>query len=188
MTRKNWTQEEIRFLKENVGSMKISTISQKLNRTENSVMCKMKKMGIAYTKNQTGHLSTHQLGKLLSVDRTTIIGWMKRHGLKYSKKVTRSTKCFYFIDPNDFWEWAERNREKIDFSKIECNSIAPEPVWVRNERDKPKEEHYKVWSVKEERALKMMVLSGYSFNEVAQKLSRTKTSVQRKYQRLSEIR
>ncbi|PKR86434.1 DNA-binding protein [Heyndrickxia camelliae] len=185
MTRKKWTDAEIRFLKENVGRMKIETIAQKLHRSEGSIVSKMKRLGIAYTKNQTGHLSTHQLAELLSVDRNTIIGWMKRHGLKYTKKVTRTTKSFYFIDPMEFWKWADRNREKIDFSKIECNAIAPEPEWVRHERSKQKEEHYKVWSVKEERVLKMMVLSGYSYTEVAQRLSRTKTSVQRKFQRMT---
>ncbi|MGV3463663.1 MAG: DNA-binding protein [Heyndrickxia sp.] len=185
MTRRNWTEEEIRFLKENVGRIKIETIAQKLNRTEGSIINKMKRLGIAYTKNQTGLLSTHQLAALLSIDRNTIIGWMKRHGLKYIKKVTRTTKSFYFIDPKEFWKWAGRNREKIDFSKIECNTIAPEPEWVRHERNDPKEEHYKVWSVKEESVLKMMVLSGYSYTEVARKLSRTKTSVQRKFQRLT---
>ncbi|MEK5389813.1 DNA-binding protein [Margalitia sp. FSL K6-0131] len=188
MNRRNWTDEEILFLKENVGKMKIETVSQKLNRSQGSVISKMKRLGIAYTKNQTGHLSTYQLAELLSVDRNTIIGWMKRHGLKFTKKVTRTTKSFYFIDPIDFWKWAERNREKIDFSKIECNTIAPEPEWVRHERNCRKEEHYKVWSVKEERVLEMMVLSGYSYSEVAKRLSRTKTSVQRKYQRMTKIR
>lgn len=188
MNRRNWTKEEMRFLKENVGRMKIETISQKLDRSVGSILSKMKRLGIAYTKNQTGHLSTHQLAELLSVDRNTIMGWMKRHGLKYTKKVTRTTKSFYFIDPKHFWKWADRNREKIDFSKIEYNAIAPEPEWVRHERNNRKEEHYKVWSVKEERVLEMMVLSGYSFTEVAQRLSRTKISVQRKYQRMTKIR
>ncbi|MBS4174240.1 hypothetical protein [Bacillus sp. FJAT-49736] len=188
MTRRSWTEEEIRFLKENVGRMKIETISGKLDRSEGSILSKMKRMGIGYTKNQTGHLSTHQLAQLLSVDRNTILGWMKRHGLKYTKKVTRSTKSFYFIDPIDFWDWADRNRGKVDFSKIEYNAIAPEPEWVKQERNSKKEEHYKVWSVKEERELEMMVLSGYSLNEVAQRLSRSKISVQRKYQRMMKIK
>ncbi|RFU66578.1 helix-turn-helix domain-containing protein [Peribacillus glennii] len=182
--RKNWTEAEITFMKENVGIVKLSTIARQLERTEQALLSKMKRIGISNTKAQTGYLTTCELAKVLKVDPATVRGWISRHGLSCTKKATRMTKKFYLIHPEDFWKWAEVNRKKLDFSKIEYQSIIPEPSWVALERKKEKPVNYKAWSVKEEKKLLMMFSEGYSAKEVAGRLNRSIVSVQRKYGRL----
>lgn len=188
MGKRIWTEEEINFLKDNVGNMKIATISKKLNRSEQSIQNKLKRLGISNTKAQTGYLTTYQLAKLVQKDATTIRGWITRHGLKSTKKTTHSSRQFHFIHPEDFWKWASENKEKVDFSKIEPQTIIPEPSWVEKERTKENPISYKIWSIKEEKKLKMMLTEGYSIKEVAGKLDRSIISVQRKYERLEIAR
>ncbi|WP_142383608.1 helix-turn-helix domain-containing protein [Bacillus sp. V5-8f] len=184
--RKNWTEVEIEFLKEQVGIMKLSTIARQLGRTEQALLSKMKRIGISNTKAQTGYLTTYELAKALKVDPATVRGWISRHGLNCTKKITRTTKKFYLIHPEDFWQWAEVNREKLDFSKIEYQSIIPEPCWVAGERKKEKTANYKAWSIKEEEKLLVLFSEGYSAKEVAGRLNRSIVSVQRKYGRLKD--
>ncbi|WP_209124905.1 helix-turn-helix domain-containing protein [Alkalihalobacillus sp. BA299] len=184
MKRKNWTEEEIYFLLENVGTIKLTTIAQKLNRSEHSILCKMKRLGISNTKEQTGLLTTCELEDLLQVDRSTIRRWITEHGLKSIKKTTRSKKKFHLINTSDFWSWAYQNREKVDFSKIEYQSIVPEPDWVMDERKNVKKINYKQWSTIEEIKLQNLISKGISMHEIAKKLGRSLTSVKRKYDRL----
>jgi len=186
--RRNWTDEEIDFLKDNVGKLKITTMSRKLNRTEESIKNKLKRLGISNTKAQTGYLTTYELAKLVQKDATTVRAWITKHGLQSTKKTTRCSRQFYFIHPEDFWKWAKDNREKIDFSKIEPHTIIPEPSWVEKERKFENPTSYKVWSIKEENQLKVLVMEGYTLNEVANKLDRSLISVKRKYSRLGAVR
>lgn len=184
MTRRKWTEEEIEFLKDNVGKMKLATLSKKLNRTEGSIQNKLKRLGISNTKAQTGYLTTYELANLLQKDPKSVRGWIAKHGLKSTIKTTHSSRQFSFIHPEDFWKWAESHKEKVDFSKIERQSILPEPAWVEKERKRENPTTYRVWSIKEEKQLKMMLTDGYSIKEVARKLNRSTISVQRKYERI----
>lgn len=188
MARRNWTEDEIEFLKENVGNMKLETLAKKLDRSELSIQNKLKRLGISNTKAQTGYLTTFELANLVKKDPTTVRGWITRHGLKSTKKVTRSSRQFHFIHPEEFWKWAEENKEKIDFSKIDPQTIIPEPSWVEAERKKENPISYKVWSVKEEMRLQKMLTSGYSLKDAAGALDRSIISVQRKYERLEIAR
>lgn len=184
MERRTWTEEEIDYLKDNVGTIKLTTMSKKLNRTEGSIQNKLKRLGISNTKAQTGYLTTYELAKLIQKDATTVRAWITKHGLNCTRKTTRSSRQFCFIHPEDFWKWAYQNCEKIDFSKIEAQSIIPEPCWVDKERQRENPTIYKNWSIKEERELKMWMNEGCSLREVAGKLNRSVISVQRKYERL----
>ncbi|WP_456275214.1 DNA-binding protein [Bacillus sp. AK128] len=185
--RRNWSVEEIAFLEDYVGKIKIQTIAQKLNRSEQSVILKMNRLGLSNTKEQFGQLTIGELSRLLNIERKTVCGWVNNYGLKSTQKTTRSTKKFWFVDPKDFWKWAEQHKHKIDFTKIEAHSIPPEPDWVKEERgklSKNEQQTYKSWTVQEERELRHLIAMGTSFKEAAKTLNRTNSSVERKYHRL----
>ncbi|MBM7662971.1 IS30 family transposase [Bacillus mesophilus] len=185
--RRNWTLDEINFLEENVGHIKISSIAQKLNRSEQAVILKLNRIGLSNTKEQFGQLTVGELSRLIKVERKTVCGWIKNYGLKSIKKTTRATKKFSFVDPKDFWKWAEENRERLDFSRIDPHTIPPEPDWVKHERvqdSKVEQQNYKSWTIKEERELRDLISMGMSFKEVAKSLNRTNSSVERKYHRM----
>jgi transposase-like protein len=185
--RKQWTDEEVEFLKENVGKYKLPTLASMLGRTEDSVLSKMKRLGISNTKEQVGLCTIGELARLLGVDRKIVQGWVERHGLRVIRKVPRSKKHFYFVDTKDFWNWAKENKEKIDFRKIEPNSIPPEPDWVEQERKKNsicKKRVYKKWTTKEDRQLQQLVMNGLSYKEIGKILGRSSISVERRFKRL----
>jgi hypothetical protein len=110
--RKNWTTEEVKYLQENVGHIKVSTISQNLNRSEQSILQKMKRLRISNTRAQIGLLTVGELSKLLEIERNIVCGWIHNHGLKCIQKTTRGSKKFWFVDPIDFWRWAENNKKR----------------------------------------------------------------------------
>jgi hypothetical protein len=113
--------------------------------------------------------------------------WVNNHGLRCTKKVTRNTKAFYFIKPEEFWCWAYHNKERVDFSKIDRHAILPEPDWVEEERHHQKEVNYKAWTTKEIRLMKELIELGNSYSEIGQELNRSSISIQRKYKRLIKI-
>jgi len=184
LKKRKGTEDEINFLKDNVGIIKVPTIAEKLERTEEAVVIKMKRLGMGNTRNQEGYLNATQLARILNVDPKTVKLWINNHGLKCLKKATRFEKKYYFIKPEDFWIWASENRSKVDFSKIEPRMILPEPEWFIEESRITRDVNYKVWTVKEERKLLMMMTDGTSPKEVAKQLNRSIISVKRKYNRL----
>jgi IS30 family transposase len=182
--KRKWTDEEIEYVKENVGSSKITTIARNLNRTLSSVELKMKRLGLSNTKSFTGQFTRHELALQLKVDPNSIKLWIDQHGLKCTKKVTRNTKVFHFIKPEDFWIWSYQNKERVDFSKIERHTILPEPDWVEQERQNIREVNYKKWTTKEVLMMSELISMGSTFSDIGKKLNRSTISIQRKYQRI----
>ncbi len=185
LKRRNWTAEETEYLQDCVGQIKVSTIALNLNRSEQSVLLKMKRLGIGNTKEKTGYLTVGELAKLLRIERNIVCGWIRNHGLECTQKITRNTKKYWFVDPIDFWDWAEDHKEKIDYSKVDFHSIPPEPDWVRVERQKCKEiTQYKKWTTQEERQLVNLISQGKTYGDAAKRLERTKISIEKKYKRI----
>ncbi|MBM7570394.1 DNA-binding protein [Aquibacillus albus] len=185
MNKRKWTDEEIQYLKDHLGRLKIATIAENLSRTETAVILKLKRLGISNTKSSVGRLTMHQLAVLLKVDPTVVKLWIQNHGLPYKRRVTRSTRKFYFIDQEEFWEWAYHNKHRIDFSKVEYQSIVPEPSWVELERKNERSINYKSWTTGEIRRMLHLHTSGSNFEYISSELNRSLVSVKRKYQRIN---
>jgi len=186
---KIWTNDEIKYLKENVGYVLVETMAEYLGRTETAVIIKMKRLGLANTKEQLGLLTIGSLATLLGVDRNTVENWTVNYQLPCKKRKCRNTRTFYFIYPEDFWIWAYKNTDRIDFSKIARHSIPPEPDWVESFRRRkvtPIGNYYRSWTYKEEQQLLKLRRMGLSFEAIGEKLGgRTSISVDRKYGRLT---
>ncbi|MBS4189964.1 helix-turn-helix domain-containing protein [Bacillus sp. FJAT-49705] len=185
---KVWNLEEIEYLKEQIGVHKITTIAQTMDRSYHSVIVKMNRLGISNTKLHTGLITIGELAKLVKVDRNTVKWWVEKHGLPCTKKVTRKSKGFYFIDPSDFWKWAEENKDRVQFSNIDSKVLLPEPEWVQEERQKEndvvKKRAYKTWTTKEDQLLLKLRSEGLTFTEIAVKMNRSSISVARRIKRI----
>lgn len=186
---KAWEIEEIDYLQEHIGFHKVPTIAQTIGRSYSSVIIKMKRLGLSNTKIQTGYLTIGELAKALKVDRNTIRWWIKRHGLRYKKRVTRKSKSFYFIDSSDFWDWAETHKDKVQFSNIDSQVLLPEPAWVEEERKKDqqsvKKRSYKCWTTKEDQRLLELRKQGLTYAEIGERMNRSPLSIERRYKRIS---
>lgn len=185
-----WSSEEIEYLKENVGLVKVTTISRNLGRTYTSVILKLKRLGLNNTKQQNGMITMNELAEILGVDRNTVKGWVDRHHLRCTKKVTKKERKFTFIHTSDFWRWAEKNKDKVQFKNIEPNIIVPEPDWVDEERRKElcrgtdKKRPYKPWTTQENQEVVMLRKTGKTYKEIGERLGRSAVSVEKQYKRI----
>lgn len=187
MNHKRWTPEDINYLKENVGHRRISDIASKLNRTEEAIKIKLKRLGFGQTKSISGRVTCGELARILSIDRNTVMNWVNTGGLPSLQKVTGLKRRYILISSDEFWEWAENNREKIDFRRLERNSYPPEPDWVEAERQNPSHavrRTYQSWTTQEDLRLAMLIDQGLSYQDISLILNRTPYSVQRRYYRI----
>lgn len=186
-----WSYSEIDFLQNQVGKMKVDSIAKQLNRSVTAVLIKMKRLDIGNTKNITGGITRSELARMLGIDSKTVEWWTYKHGLPFQTKITRHSRRFFFIEVTDFWEWAYENVNRVDFSKIELNSIVPEPEWVKEYRRKEQVligNYYRSWTTKEEDLLLTMIDQGKSNDFISKQLNRTFISIQRKSKRLFQAK
>lgn len=184
-------EQEIKFIQENLGRMSLETIAKKLGKNINALQKNLYKYtGSTNTKQHTGMVTAGELANAFKIDRNTVVGWIERHNLPYTKKITKRERVFTFIDVEIFWNWAEKNKNKVDFSKLEKHSLPPEPHWVAQERKlKRKKSNYKAWTVHEESRLIHLVEQGKDFKEIAKILNRPSASgVEKKYYRIKPER
>lgn len=190
MTGRYWTTEEEDFLKEKVGTLSIPILAKRLGRSVNAIEVRMRKLGIENTKFLSGKLTANELANALQVDSHAIYLWIRNHGLKAVYKATRYTAKFYLIDVNEFWKWAEKNKEKLNFTKIDHLVLLPEPVWVEEERKRdyltiPKRQAA-TWNSEEDKKLISLLNGNYTQKEIAQFMHRSEKAIQRRISRLRE--
>ncbi|EKN67860.1 hypothetical protein P9E76_01630 [Schinkia azotoformans] len=190
--RRLWTKEEDLYLEDNVGKLRLQTIAKRLGRTLAAVESRILFLGIGHTKIMSGRITANELAIALGIDSHAVKRWIKSHGLKAVTKATRAEAKFHLISIDDFWKWAEANKEKINFSRIETDILAPEPEWVEVQRkidtaEIPKK-HRKPWNEKETQRLMELFNQGRCLEEIAQLLNRTEKGIQRKISRLKEQR
>lgn len=186
-----WSKEEIEYLENEVGSVKVPTIARNLGRSKQSVQLKMKQLQIYNTKQQTGMLTMNELAHFIGVERKIVEGWVVRHGLKCKKRVTKEERTFFLIWPEDFWEWAKNHKDKVQFNDIEPDILAPEPAWVDQERRREydfslkKRKTYQTWTTKENHELiYLREEKALTYKEIGEIMNRSAISVERRYKRI----
>jgi len=182
-------ENELRYLQENLGVLSLKKIADNLGKSVQSLEVTLHRtIGNSNTRDKTGRLTAGELAKALEIDRNTVMGWINRHGLPYTKKITNTERKFTFISVDDFWIWAAKNKKRIDFGKLETHALPPEPSWVATEREKGyKTSNYKTWTTKEEQLLRALVEKGKDFNEITKILKRSSVAaVEKKFSRLNQ--
>lgn len=189
-TWKAWTPEEHNFLLEKVGILNLNTIAKKLNRTVDAIESRMQLFEINNTKALSGRLTINELAKIINVDNHTIGKWIKKYNLKCTRKIIRTSIKYNFIEITDFWKWAEENKDKINFSRIEKGVLIPEPSWFDVESRKdyheiPKNDK-KFWTKEEDERLIEYIRMDKTYKEIAELMHRSKASIDRRLHRLRE--
>lgn len=166
-------------------------MAQKLNRTVDAIKIKAGRLGLGSVLMGGDYITLNQLIIALSGHKESSYlrkSWVENRGLPVHKK--RVNKCYFtvvYID--EFWEWAEKHRSFIDFSKIEPLTLGKEPEWVAEQRKKD----YKAlglqrkdpWSPAEDS--KLLYLLGqqkYGYFELSQMLQRSAGAIQHRCQDL----
>ena len=178
--RKEWKNEEIEYLKENFSSEPIGEIARKLNRNVSAVILKSRRLRIGSISANMDNLSAYQLGKALGIQARDVVNFINKYGLK-ARKVKLIKRRVYRIKLSNFWKWAELNKDKIHWEKVEKNILGKEPPWVddaRKEIDIANKKKYTKWSEYEKDKLRFYYNKGLTYKEIANKLNRGIATVQ----------
>lgn len=185
MKGRNWTKEEIEYLESKWGVISIPGIAKALNRTVSAVKNKAQRLGLSRHIHSGEYITLNQLMNALG--RTggtsyTVNQWLdKGLPVKTRRSINMKYKIIYI---DDFWEWAEKNRMLIDFSKVEENILGKEPDWVKQQRkaDYAAAKYKKTpWTKYEDDLLKSLLKSyQYTYRELSIRLKRTEGAIKRR--------
>lgn len=185
---RTWTAEDLDYLRESWGTVSIGVMCRRLKRTKDAIINKSRRLGLGAYLDSGDYITLNQL--LIAATGTNAaysyktISWVKNRGLPVHTKTVNSKKVrVVYLD--EFWEWAEKNRSFLDFSKMEPLALGEEPAWVAEQRRKD----YKAfalqrkdpWTPDEESRLVMLLKQHrYGYAELSEMLHRSAGAIQRK--------
>ena len=185
---RTWKPEEEDYLMEKWGQISVPAIAKKLNRTTNAVKVRAQRLGLGAVLMAGEYVTLNQL--LLAVNGGSssygykMKSWVENRGLPvHTKKVNRCSFRVVYIE--EFWEWAERYRSFIDFSKMEPLALGEEPDWVAEQRKKDFEayaiQRKDPWGEDEDSRLKMLLSKHrYSWAEISEMMHRSHGAIARR--------
>lgn len=183
---KNWTSKEIEYLSEEWGRLRPTTIAKKLNRSEGAVVQKATKIGLGPFLNASEYITLNQLIIAFTGTRAGYTyktkSWVEERGLPVHLKAYRKNH-WRIVYLDEFWEWAEKNKSFLDFSKMEKHALGAEPAWVDKQRrlDSRAKLKKEPWTRLEDERLKMLLKQyKYSWTELSHELNRSVGAIQRR--------
>lgn len=165
----------------------IATIAKNLGRSENAVVVRAQRLQLGSFLESGDYVTWNQLSIALgygTADSYKLKSWVQNRGFPVrTKRVKNNTFRVVYLD--EFWEWAEKNRNFLNFSKFEPFALGAEPEWVAEKRkqDVLKEKQYRKtpWTKAEDQRLEILVRrQQYTYKEIAGMLQRTEGAVLRR--------
>lgn len=182
-----YTKEDLKILEECYGSHTLTWLQSRLSkpngekRTTQAIRRKAASMGLEGYREKVDTITQKDLAECMGFDVGIVAKW-KKWGLKITYGGLNS-KQFSQIKPKDWWEFAYKNKDRIDFRRYREKSILPEPDWVRSEISKKKLTPER-WTQDEILRIKLLRMKGYSLPEISRQLGRTKSSTRKMIYRM----
>lgn len=175
-------------LSEMWGYMSVPGLCKKLGRSKNAIMVRVQRLGLPPYLESGEYITLNQLLKAVtgtnSAHSYKMTSWVKNRGLPvHNKRNNQNTWRVVYLD--EFWEWAEKNRSFIDFSKMEPLALGREPEWVAEQRKRDfhscAHQRKDPWTATEDaELLRLLRQYKYSWSEIANKLNRSAGAIQRR--------
>lgn len=186
-SKRKWTKQEETYLVENWGTISVKTIAKKLERSENAVVVKKCRLGLGAFLDNGCYVTWNQLLKAIGFghsDGYKMTSWVRNRGFPLHTKKVNNT-AFKVVSLDEWWSWAEKNRDILDFSRFEENTLGFEPSWVKGKRkhDMIRRQKYTntPWTKAEDYKLKMLLSKQiYTYHELSKKMRRTTGAIQRR--------
>lgn len=186
--KKTWSVEDEAYLMDKWGTLSIPTIAKHLERTVTAVKVRATRLGLGPVLMGGPYITFNQLMLTLTDNSQSysyqMVSWVKKRGMPvHTKRVDRCTWRIVYLD--EFWEWAEKHRSFIDFSKLEPLALGAEPAWVAqqrkinavtfaNQRKDP-------WTPQEDQRLQHLLKQHkYTWSEISKELRRSVGAIQRR--------
>lgn len=184
---RNWTKEEEEYLIEKWGTVSVKTLSKTLNRSENAIIVRKDRLGLGAFLDNGEYVTWHQLLRALGITGGSgykITSWVKNREFPVHTKRVNSNS-FRIVYLEEWWDWAEKNRDLLDFSKFEENVLGVEPEWVKEKRKHDVEKTRKYittpWTKTEDEKLRRFVTKQkYTYDELSKMMRRTNGAIQRR--------
>lgn len=189
--KRRWTKDEIEYLEDRWGIIPIPCIAKNLNRSIESIKNKAYRIGLERHLHCREEITINQLFIALGISGSYSysLNRMLNRGLPVIKKKS-ITKIYKMIKIDSFWEWAEQNRDILNFAKFSKGDLGKELDWVEEKRkaDKlnpSKNSHNRRWSKEEDNLLISKVKSNrYTYSDLSSDLNRTENAIKRRLQDL----
>lgn len=186
-----WTTGEEAYLAEKWGTISVPGIAKNLGRSENAIVVRANRLGLPPFLESGNYVSLNQLH--IAFYGTTfssyqLKSWVQDRGLPVHTQKRR--KCSYrVVYLDEFWEWAEKNRSFLDFSKLEPLALGKEPPWVAEQRKKDfyafRLQRKDPWTPEEDNKLKTLLKQHkYGYKELSEILNRSDGAIQHRCQDL----
>lgn len=176
------------YLEENWGTFSIPTIAKNLGRSVSAVKLRATKIGLGPVLEAGEYVTLNQLFVAVTGSENSYsyktTSWVQNRGLPiHTKKVDRCSFKVVYLD--EFWEWAEKNRSFLDFSKMKPLALGEEPDWVAEQRRKDfyafANQRKDPWTADDDSRLIMLVKQHkYGYAELSEILCRSAGAIQRR--------
>lgn len=130
--KKRWTKAEENYLEEHWGNTSLKTIAKNLGRSESAVIVRINRLGLGPGLQNCDRLSWNQF--IIALQGSNYgSSYMKKRliaaGFPVHTQIIRGqNKARYTtVDVEEFWEFAEKNKDLFDFSRLEPYAFGPEP-------------------------------------------------------------
>ncbi len=185
---RKWTKEDDAYLSDKWGTISVPGLCNKLNRSKNAIMVRVQRLGLTPFLESGEYLTLNQLIKAITGSDSSysykMTSWVENRGLPVHNK--RNNQCtFRVVYIDEFWEWAEKNRSFIDFSKMEPLILGKEPDWVEAQRQQDFKSNMNFrkdpWTSQEDGRLKYYLQQfKYGYAELSKMLGRSTGAIQRR--------
>lgn len=125
--RTSWSIEEEEYLEKYYDKYPIEHIAKKFGRTVASVKDKAYSMCLVHY-NET--ISFKELSRCFETDISVIKRWKRKFNMP-CREMKCGTAIHYLVKPDEFWKWAEGNKDIIPWERYTDLSILPQPDYVR---------------------------------------------------------
>lgn len=188
--KKDWSQEELDYIREVWGEKTIPEIAKKLGRSINAVKIKTTRMGYTGQKWYGEMMSARKVSELLGVDVHAVCNyWIPKCGLKAkAKRLGDSKKTTTIIMFEDLLAWLETHQDLWDSRRVELYGLGMEYDWLVAKRKadalKPARKAQKWTHEEDQRLISMFRRGGMTNAEMGAVLGRPASGVEHRLTRL----
>lgn len=185
-----WTKEEDEYLNEYWGTKSVQAICKHLDRSENAIIVRASRNKLGAFTESGSYITFYQLiSALYNTKKVYAYTWTRelwqKNGLKMRLKKVNHSKI-WVVEISDFWDFAEKNRHLINFSRLEKNALGFEPPWVEEQRRLDELAHINNATKTKWTPYELSVLKHYaenkecSVNELSKIIGRSEGAIARK--------
>lgn len=187
---RNWTREELDYIREVWGEKTVPEIAAKLGRSINAVKIKTVRLGYTGQKWCGEMMSACKVSELLGVDVHTVTDyWIPKCNLKAkAKRLGVSKRTTTIIMFEDLLSWLQEHLDLWDSRRVPEYALGVEYKWLREKRENDKQlpaRRLQKWASYEDQRLIIMFKRGDRTQaQIAKELNRSLASVNHRLARL----